>query len=172
MRLHRADRPVRTRTGPPKRNVYDPVQIGYRVDFAAAAIIRGGGCTRKFDTCFEMGGGEEVARRLYRRARRNPALAAVLPWYVRAPMEDEYEAAVVVRGVQVYQVERCASAERALEQLTLAIGTMCVWRVSELSDARVIVTRTPAVDEAFETLIDSQYPPDVPGIYRERRYLR
>ena len=156
-----------------RRDVYDPRQIGYRVDFAAGVILRGGECTRKFDTCFEMGDGEEVARRLYRRARHNPSLAAALPRYVRPPRDDEYEAAVVLGGRQVYQADGFQTAGEALANLTREIAGLSIADISELRDARIVVTRTPSDgDERWESLLDSQYPPDCPGIFRERRWSR
>lgn len=69
------------------RNVYDPQQRAYRVDFACRHILRRGGHeSRRFDTCFEMGDGDEVAARVYKRALKNPRLMAALPRYLRVDM--------------------------------------------------------------------------------------
>lgn len=67
----------------PARDVYDPKQQSYRVDFACSVILSGREITRKFDTCFEMGDGDEVCARIYRRALKNPRLMAALPKYLR-----------------------------------------------------------------------------------------
>jgi hypothetical protein len=62
---------------PKKYDVYDPAQQTYRVAFAATYIMRGYGKTgidRRFGTCFEMGDGDQVVRRLLKRALRNERL--------------------------------------------------------------------------------------------------
>ena len=67
------------------KNVYDPDQFAYRVEFAAAVIRRKGEHTRRFDTCFEMNDGDAVAAALWRRAAADPAgrLAANIRHYLR-----------------------------------------------------------------------------------------
>jgi hypothetical protein len=68
------------------RNVYDKEQQALRVSFACARILSGGATTRAFDTCFEMGDGNEVAARVYRRALKNPRLMEALPRYLNVDM--------------------------------------------------------------------------------------
>jgi len=53
-----------------------------RINFAASYITRGRLTTRTFDTCFEMGDGDDVARGLVRRSLKNERLAAALPRYI------------------------------------------------------------------------------------------
>lgn len=65
-----------------KRDVYDPAQQSYRVQFAIAVMKRGGQTTRTFDTCFEMGDENEVAARIYARALKDAPLFAALPNYL------------------------------------------------------------------------------------------
>jgi len=75
-----------------RKSVYDPAQIEYRVSFAIAHILRGGGESRLFDTCFEMNDADQVAARIYRRALSNPALMTALPRYLRIDMcRENYE---------------------------------------------------------------------------------
>ena len=66
--------------------VYDKDARAYRVSFACARILSGGATTRAFDTCFEMGDGNQVAARVYRRALKNPRLMAALPRYLNVGM--------------------------------------------------------------------------------------
>ncbi len=54
----------------------------HRVNFVCAYILRGRQTTRTFDGCFEMGDGDMVAAKVYRRALRNPRLMAALPRYL------------------------------------------------------------------------------------------
>lgn len=68
------------------RDVYDPEQRAYRVEFACRHILRGSRITRHFDTCFEMGDSDEVAARVYRRALKNPRLMAALPRYLNVDL--------------------------------------------------------------------------------------
>lgn len=61
--------------------VYDPAAFRYRVDYAARCLIQGRTHTRTFDTCFEMGDGDEVVAALMQRALRNPRLdQAIRRW--------------------------------------------------------------------------------------------
>ena len=49
----------------------------YRAKFAGDTLLRTNGrgpFWRSFDNCFEMGDGDEVVRRIVRRANKNPAL--------------------------------------------------------------------------------------------------
>lgn len=75
-----------------KRDVYDPKQQGYRVEFAIHVMLSGGNTTRRFDACFEMGDGREVAGRIYGRALKNPKLMAALPRYISLELaREDYE---------------------------------------------------------------------------------
>lgn len=65
-----------------KSDVYDKDQIAYRVKFAVDVMRRGGSTTRTFDTCFEMGDGDEVAANIYARALKNPKLMEAFPKYL------------------------------------------------------------------------------------------
>lgn len=164
-RTDRSDRPARTRRQcPPVRDVYDPKQQTYRVDFAAAHILRGGGCTRKFDTCFEMHDGRDVARRLYRRALLSPALAKALPTYVRWMHPDEYHAQVFIDGR--FDGEFGLSLEMTSGEIQLNgladfmaryrhDGT---WTTTWPLRARSIVKRIPGTVEACDTLLDTDWP--------------
>jgi hypothetical protein len=64
------------------KDVYDPAQQSYRVAFACAVMLAGRNTTRTFDSCFEMGDGNDVAARIYRRALKNPRLMEVFPKYL------------------------------------------------------------------------------------------
>lgn len=64
------------------KNVYDPAQQSYRVDFACRVILSGAETTRLFNTCLEMGDDVAVAARIYKRALKNPRLMAALPKYI------------------------------------------------------------------------------------------
>lgn len=61
-------------------NLYE--DFAGRVNFAARAMVAGQRSTRRFDSCFEMHDGDAVATALYRRARKNPKLRAVLFKYL------------------------------------------------------------------------------------------
>ena len=61
-----------------RKSVYDPENFSGRVNYAAQCFLRGTGCTRHFDTCFEMADGDAVVAALVRRAARNPALHAAI----------------------------------------------------------------------------------------------
>jgi hypothetical protein len=48
-------------------DLYDPEQIAYRIQYARQCILRGmESGSRHYDTCFEMGDGDEVVRALLR----------------------------------------------------------------------------------------------------------
>lgn len=55
----------------PKRDVYDPEQFWYRVEFLAHCIVNGSH-SRSADTCGEMGDGQQVCEALRRRVEKNP----------------------------------------------------------------------------------------------------
>ena len=74
-------------------SVYDNENFAGRVNYAATVMLRGGTCTRHFDTCFEMYDGEVVAVALYRRAAKNPKLAAALARYIDAELAAKAAAA-------------------------------------------------------------------------------
>lgn len=46
----------------------------YRVNYAAACLVRGAVYSRSFDNCFEMGDSDLVVTALVRRAAKNPRL--------------------------------------------------------------------------------------------------
>lgn len=79
-----------------KRDVYDINQRAYRVEFACRVILAGRSTSRKFDTCFEMGDGNEVAAAIYRRALKNPTLMEALPRYINVELAKQNYA-------QIYQ---------------------------------------------------------------------
>ncbi len=58
-----------------------------RINFAASYIAAGRRTTRTFDTCFEMGDGEQVYNGLRQRAAKNPQgkLALNLYRYINKP---------------------------------------------------------------------------------------
>ena len=70
-------------------SVYDTDNYTGRVNLAVNYITRGSRTTRHFDTCFEMYDGNVVACALYRRAEKNPKLAANLPRYLNASLKDD-----------------------------------------------------------------------------------
>lgn len=72
------------------RDVYDPKQQDYRVEFAVRVILSGKDATRRFDTCFEMGDHVMVCARIYERALKNPRLMAALPQYLDVEKCREY----------------------------------------------------------------------------------
>ena len=57
-------------------SVYEPEAFAERVQFAARVISEGRPTSRRFDTCCEMGDGDEVAVMVYRRSLNNPKIAA------------------------------------------------------------------------------------------------
>lgn len=96
-------------------SVYDPENFAGRVNLAASYITKGYNTTRYFDTCFEMYDGDIVAVALYRRAEKNPKLAAALPRYLDASLREqtlaEY-AHVPTRQLANAARERRAECER------------------------------------------------------------
>lgn len=67
-----------------------------RVNFACAFVLSGRASTREFDTCFEMGDGEEVAARIYERALSNPALMDAAKRYLNLDsLRRAYEAEIL-----------------------------------------------------------------------------
>jgi hypothetical protein len=52
--------------------------IAPRINYAARCIVSGHTGSRAFDTCFEMGDGDEVVSALVRRAKKNQRLASRL----------------------------------------------------------------------------------------------
>lgn len=67
-----------------------------RVNFACAFVLSGRDTTREFDTCFEMGDGEEVAARIYRRALSNPTLMDAARRYLSLDLlRRAYEAEIL-----------------------------------------------------------------------------
>jgi hypothetical protein len=71
-------------------SVYDDEAFNERVNFAAKYISEGRRTTRHFDTCFEMNDGDVVATALWRRAEKNPKLAANLFRYIREDLTREH----------------------------------------------------------------------------------
>lgn len=58
-----------------RKNLYDPKQRAYRIQYAQQCIMRGmQSSTRHFDTCFEMGDANEIATALLRRGLKNARL--------------------------------------------------------------------------------------------------
>lgn len=53
-----------------------------RINFVCATMRRGSATTRNFDSCLEMGDGDEVAAGVYQRALANPRLMEALPRYL------------------------------------------------------------------------------------------
>lgn len=56
--------------------INDPANFTGRVNLAALIISQGREASRSFDNCFENYDGDAVAVALYRRAQKNPKLAA------------------------------------------------------------------------------------------------
>jgi len=55
------------------RDVYDPAQRSYRVQYAKQCILRGmESGSRRYDTCFEMGDGREVSLALLKASLKSP----------------------------------------------------------------------------------------------------
>lgn len=89
--------------------------IAPRINYAARCIMSGHTGGRSFDTCFEMGDGDEVVAALVKRARRNPRLAAKLKGVISEsslrkfggdflfpnPMTTTDEGGQTVRGFEV-----------------------------------------------------------------------
>ena len=61
-----------------------------RINYAIRVISRNGECSRKFDTCFEMGDGDLVAAEIVRRSKKNQRLAANLPKYLAKDIIEKY----------------------------------------------------------------------------------
>ena len=75
-------------------NVYTS-GIDARVDFACRFVLSGRATTREFDACLEMGDGDEVAARIYRRALADSELMDAAPRYfnmdsIRRAYEAEF----------------------------------------------------------------------------------
>jgi hypothetical protein len=72
------------------RDVWDPAQFWYRVDYAACQIARRGRVTARLNACFGMGDGEAVQVALVRRARLKPRgpLAATLYTYINREIAE------------------------------------------------------------------------------------
>lgn len=64
--------------------VYDLKNQSGRVKYAESVIRRGGSTSRLFDTCFEMGDGDEVVALLVKSAKHCEALERNLPKYISA----------------------------------------------------------------------------------------
>lgn len=61
-----------------------------RVNYAISVITRNGQCSRKFDTCFEMGDGSVVTAEIVRRSKKNTRLANNLPKYLGKDTIEKY----------------------------------------------------------------------------------
>jgi len=61
-----------------------------RVNYAISFITRSGQCSRKFDTCFEMGDGSIVTAEIVRRSKKNARLANNLSKYLDKDTIEKY----------------------------------------------------------------------------------
>lgn len=61
-----------------------------RANYAISVIKRGGKCSRKFDSCFEMGDGDLVAAEIVSRSKKNEKLAKNLPQYLGKDTIEKY----------------------------------------------------------------------------------
>lgn len=95
-------------------DVYEPEAFRARVDFAAAVISRGGQATRRFDTCFEIFDGNEVAAALVYRARKSPAgkLAANLFRYISRDIAESDAADLAGKNLDASARESRAEGNR------------------------------------------------------------
>ncbi len=98
--------------------VYDPKEQKARVNFVCARILSGAQTTRTFDSCLEMGDGDEVAANVYRRALKNPRLMEALPRYLVVDMckksYDTIFGAQAGNDAEDYDRRVCAYEEQGL----------------------------------------------------------
>ena len=96
----------------------DPENFAGRVNYAAAAMIRGfgpGGATRSFDNCFENHDGPVVAAALARRAEKNERLRAAM-----RILDQGYVASAVAKYGGARNLSAVASELRAQRKAELA----------------------------------------------------
>lgn len=95
-------------------SVYDEENYQGRINFAAKYIAQGRRTTRHFDTCFEMWDGDFVATALYRRAQKNPKLAAALPRYLN--LDSIKATAEKYKDLSTSGLAKAAAEERAKQR--------------------------------------------------------
>lgn len=108
-------------TGPSEdamKDVYDPKQQDYRVEFAVQVILRGASMTRRFNTCFDMGDAKEVCARVYQRALKNARLMEALPCYLC--METCREC---------YEARQARQKDQMAKKATLSYGALTISRL-------------------------------------------
>jgi len=140
------------------RNVYDPKQQAYRVEFAINVILRGANTTRRFDACFEMDDSDGVAARVYRRALKNPRLMAALPRYLN--LERCLESYEKVYGASdIHLMAQKGVSERMHEN----VGS----KLENLIEDLYRLTTPEWTDKELEAL--DYATEEVRAIFRERR---
>ncbi len=99
-------------------SVYDPEAFAERVQLAARVIAEGRPTSRRFDTCCEMGDGDEVAVMVYRRSLNNPKIAAnIWRYFSRAAVM-----AAVDRLTDIPSRSMAKQAARARDKQKKAFG--------------------------------------------------
>lgn len=108
--------------------VYDPAQFRYRVSFAARCLIQGRTHTRTFDTCFEMGDGNEVVATLMQRALRNPRLdQALRAWLTPEGFRHWGDTAGAFAHYTIRDLEASARAKHWAWADRRAVPCSCTW---------------------------------------------
>lgn len=87
----------------------------YRVNYAAACIVRGNVYSRSFDNCFEMHDSDLVVTALVRRAAKNPRLyKAVTDWWHGQFPQSWIDTAARYLGVATRDLPKEAARTRGL----------------------------------------------------------
>lgn len=76
-----------------RSSVYDSAALDFRIATAARIILSGGPGernSRTFDTCFEMGDGDQVVRALVKRSTKNDRLRDALPRFINNDSLQKY----------------------------------------------------------------------------------
>jgi len=108
--------------------VYDPAAFRYRVDYAARCLIQGRTHTRTFDSCFEMGDGDEVVAALMQRALHNPRLdQAIRQWLTPNGFRHWCDTAAPFAPSTLRDLETSARAKHAAWVARQAVACSCAW---------------------------------------------
>ena len=68
-----------------------------RVNYAVRVMLAGRNTSRRFDSCFENGDGDQVSATIWKRALKNDKLMSVLPKYIVPDIAREaYEKGLAV----------------------------------------------------------------------------
>lgn len=108
--------------------VYDPAAFRYRVHYAARCLMQGRTHTRAFDTCFEMGDGDEVVAALMQRARHTPRLdQALRRWLTPDGFRRWCDTAAAFAPCSLRDLEASARAKHAAWVARRAVACACAW---------------------------------------------